>query len=189
MRYGDYARADAEVYRQSMGNLARLAVTVANTGRTTGLTGVEAELFAEHLVTPPGEDELARFLPGLRKALGAVADQADLAPVNALLTRYPPRLQISTHDGQAHLHHAENGEPGLVWLGRCCAAALAHVACGIPDVTIGRCQAGDCPNFFVDQSRNRSRRFCGNTCASRTTVAAYRQRRRTGDDVNAGTTA
>jgi CGNR zinc finger len=181
VRYVNYARADAEVYKQAMGNLARLAVTVANTGRTAGLTGVDAELFAEHLVTPPDDGELARFLPGLRKALGAVADEGDLTPVNALLSRYPPRLRISTHDGQAHLHHAENGEPGLTWLGRCCAAALAHVACGIPDVTIGRCQADGCPNFFVDQSRNRSRRFCSNACASRTTVAAYRARRRTAD--------
>ncbi|WP_436850251.1 CGNR zinc finger domain-containing protein, partial [Streptomyces monashensis] len=32
-----------------------------------------------------------------------------------------------------------------------------------------------------DDSRNRTRRFCSNACASRTTVAAYRARRKAGD--------
>jgi predicted RNA-binding Zn ribbon-like protein len=187
--YGDYIRADEAAYRQAMGNIARLAVTVANTGRTSDITGVDAELFAEHGVTPPPDAHLEVFLPALREAIGAVADEGDLEAVNTLLDRYPPRLRISAHDGYAHLHHAENGEPGLDWLGRCCAAALAHVACGIPDVTIGRCRADGCANFFVDQSRNRSRRFCSNTCASRTTVAAYRERRRTGKSLSGGTGA
>lgn len=179
MAYDNYVRGDEAAYRQAMGNLSRLAVSVANTGRTSDLTGDDAGLFDEHGVGRPTDEELAAFLPLLRAAIGAVADEGDVDAVNALLAEYPPRLRISTHDGFAHLHHADDGEPGLVWLGRCCAAALAHVACGTPDVTIGRCQAEGCGNFFVDQSRNRSRRFCGNTCASRTTVAAYRARRRT----------
>jgi predicted RNA-binding Zn ribbon-like protein len=56
------------------------------------------------------------------------------------------------------------------------AAELALVAAGDPAVTLGRCAAAGCGNYFVDQSRNRTRRFCGNACASRTTVAAYRAR-------------
>ena len=178
MSNDNYIRGDESAYKQALGNLSRLAVTVANTGRTDGLGKDEAALFDEHGVTEPTADELATLLPLLRSAIGAVADEGDVEAVNALLAAYPPRLRISTHDGFAHLHHADGGEPGLVWLGRCCAAALAHVACGTPDVTIGRCHADTCDNFFVDQSRNRSRRFCSNTCASRTTVAAYRERRR-----------
>lgn len=166
MRYEDY-----------IANLASLAVTVANAGSAGGLTGVDAELFDEHHVVPPDDDELARLLPDLRRALVAVATAADPEAVNRLLDRYPPRLRVSAHDGLPHLHHADNGEAGLAWLGRCCAAGLAHIACGVPDVTIGRCQAAGCERFFVDRSRNRSRRFCSNTCASRTTVAAYRRRR------------
>lgn len=185
MHNDDYIRADEAAYREAMGNIARLAVTVANTGRVSELSGVDADLFDEHEVAPPLDADLEGFLPLLRDAIGAVADEGDLEAVNTLLDRYPPRLQISAHDGYAHLHHAENGEPGLEWLGRCCAAALAHVACGIPEVTIGRCRADGCANFFVDQSRNRSRRFCSNTCASRTTVAAYRERRRTGKSFSA----
>ncbi len=40
------------------------------------------------------------------------------------------------------------------------------------------CAADDCRDVLVDVSRNRSRRFCGATCANRTNVAAFRARRR-----------
>ena len=160
MRYEDY-----------IGNLAQLAVELVNTGIVD-----EAEMLTEHKIGRPSAAELAPLLALLGPAMAAVADGADLAPVNRLLRRYPPRLHVSAHDGLPHLHHAEDGEPPIPWLGRSCAAGLAHVACGVPEVIIGRCQA--CPKYFVDQSRNHSRRFCGNTCASRTTVAAYRERRK-----------
>lgn len=167
MRYEDY-----------IGNLARLAVELVNSGSADGLTGTNAEMLAEHGIASPPAGELAPLLALLRPAVAAVADGTDPDPVNRLLRRYPPRLHVSDHDGLPHLHHADNGEPAIPWLGRSCAAGLAHVLCGVPEVTIGRCRAGGCPRFFVDQSRNHSRRFCGNTCASRTTVAAYRERRR-----------
>ncbi|MGW5371674.1 CGNR zinc finger domain-containing protein [Streptomyces sp. NPDC004011] len=58
--------------------------------------------------------------------------------------------------------------------------ALTLLNCGPaaarPAVTLGRCAAAGCDNYFVDQSRNRTRRFCSNACASRTTVAAHRAR-------------
>lgn len=165
MRYEDY-----------IGNLARLAVELVNTATADGLTGTDAELLSEHKISWPTDGELAPLLALLRPAVAAVADGAGLDAVNRLLHRYPPRLHVSTHDGLPHLHHAEDGEPPIPWLGRSCAAGLAHVACGVPEVIIGRCRA--CPKFFVDQSRNHSRRFCSNTCASRTTVAAYRERRK-----------
>jgi hypothetical protein len=161
MRYEDY-----------IGNLARLAVELVNTGSAS------EELLTEHGIERPADAELAPLLKALHPAVAAVAAGVDLEPVNRLLRRYPPQLRVSGHDGRPHLHHAEDGSEPVSWLGRSCAAGLAHVACGVPEVTIGRCQAHDCPRFFVDQSRNHSRRFCGNACASRTTVAAYRARRR-----------
>lgn len=38
------------------------------------------------------------------------------------------------------------------------------------------CAADPCRNAFVDTSRNRSRRWCSDTCAGRINVAAYRAR-------------
>jgi len=173
-------------YEDYMGNVARLAVEIVNADETAGspaeLSPETARMFSEHGIRPPQWPELADLLPTLRAVVAAVADGGPLGPVNRLLTRFPPRLHVSDHDGPgtAHLHYAPDGEPAARWLGRTCAAALAHIACGTPDVTVGRCRAQRCPRFFVDQSRNRSRRFCSNTCASRTTVAAHRARQRPG---------
>ena len=80
--------------------------------------------------------------------------------------------------GEAHLHYAREDQPSVDWLGRTCAAALAHIAVSTPRVALSQCAARGCENFFVDDSRNRSRRYCGNACASRTTVAAHRDRAR-----------
>ncbi|MFL6145504.1 MAG: CGNR zinc finger domain-containing protein [Labedaea sp.] len=163
-------------YEDYIGNLARLAVEVVNTGSTDHLSGLNAAMLTEHHIAHPTAVDLAPLLRLLRPAVAAVADHTPPEPINHLLHRYPPQLQISTHDGQAHLHHAADGTPPAQWLGQSCAAALAHIACGAPAVTIARCQAANCRNFFVDQSRNRTRRYCSNTCASRTTVAAHRAR-------------
>jgi hypothetical protein len=163
-------------YEDYMGNVARLAVDLVNEG------GIAASspMLTEHGVPAPDPEQLARLVPVLRDAVAAICDQASMAPVNDLLSRYPPKLLVSDHDGPgtAHLHYARDGAPAAEWLGRTCAAGLAHIACGTPDVTLGRCSAAGCDRFFVDQSRNRSRRFCSNACASRTTVAAHRARQR-----------
>jgi len=159
-------------------NLTRLAVELVN---GDGPSELRREFFRQHQVTEPTTDALSGLLPSLRAAVAAVAAApvTDAGPVSALLERFPPMIYISDHDGEDghHLHFAPDGEEPLVWLGRSCSAALAHVICGDPSVTVGRCQADGCGRFYVDDSRNRSRRFCSNTCASRTTVAAHRARR------------
>ncbi|RFU39914.1 CGNR zinc finger domain-containing protein [Actinomadura logoneensis] len=157
--------------------MARLAVELVNGDDPSDL---RREFFEQHRVAEPGDDALAELVPLLRDAVAAVADAGSIDPVNLLLERFPPVMTVSTHDdaGGPHLHFARDGEEPTAWLGRSCAAALAHVICGDPDVAVGRCQADGCERFYVDDSRNRSRRFCSNTCASRTTVAAYRARRR-----------
>lgn len=117
---------------------------------------------------------------GLRDAVEAAAHRGPIAPSTPLLEQHPPLIWVDDHDGEGspHLHFAPNGEDAVTWLGRSCVAALAHVVCGDPAVTIGRCHAAACRRFYVDDSRNRARRFCSNACASRTTVAAYRARRK-----------
>ncbi|WP_020523553.1 CGNR zinc finger domain-containing protein [Catelliglobosispora koreensis] len=170
---------DAYTYAQYIGNLATLAVDVANYQTADGLPGISGSLIEDHGIKPPTPSEMATLLPLLQAALRAVTTR-ETDPVNELLTAYPPDLHISTHGGlgPAHLHHARDGEHGVTWIGRSCAAALAHIACDVPDVAIGQCGAEACGKYFVDQSRNRSRKFCSNTCASRTTVAAHRARKR-----------
>jgi predicted RNA-binding Zn ribbon-like protein len=42
----------------------------------------------------------------------------------------------------------------------------------------GICDASTCDDVFVDISRNRSRRYCSDTCTTRQNVAAYRRRQK-----------
>lgn len=166
-------------YEDYLGNVARLAVELVNSAAEAAhLSPTSRALLGEHGVAMPSPDELVELLPLLRHAVEGIADGTPATAVSRLLKRYPPRLWLAGHDGRLHLHFAADGADPTRWIGQSCAAALAHVACGDPAVTIGRCQARGCARLFVDQSRNRSRRFCGNTCASRTTVAAYRARQR-----------
>ena len=164
-------------YVAYIGNLTRLAVELAN-GDEPG--EYQQEFFRQHRIAEPGPAELQELVPVLRAAVAAVADHGPFTPVNLLLDRFPPVMFVSDHDGEGgpHLHFAHDGERPAAWLGQSCAAALAHVICGDPDVAVGRCTAAGCARYFVDDSRNQSRRFCSNTCASRTTVAAHRARRR-----------
>jgi CGNR zinc finger len=164
-------------YVAYIGNLTRVAVELANGEESSEL---RREFFCQHHIAEPDAETLGGLLPSLREAVSAVADGGPIAPINLLLEHFPPAIYVSEHggEGQQHLHFARDGEEPVAWLGRSCAAALAHVICGDPDVTVGRCQADGCARFYVDDSRNRSRRFCSNTCASRTTVAAYRARRK-----------
>jgi hypothetical protein len=163
VEYGDY-----------IGNIARVAAEVANEGGVRVPSDLMSQMFDEHEVAPAQD---LGGLPGLvRDALGHVVDGGGVEAVNALLHAYPPDLHLSDHDGRPHIHFARDGSPAEPWLGQTIGAALAHVAAGDPGVTLGRCAAEGCGRYFVDQSRNRTRRFCGNACASRTTVAAYRAR-------------
>lgn len=164
-------------YVNYIGNVTRVAVELVNGDPASDLL---REMYRQHEIEPASGHRLEELLPYLTEAVGAVADGGPITPVNALLARYPPDIHVSDHDapGEQHLHFARNGDDAISWLGRCCAAGLAHVICGEPGVTVGRCQAAGCQRLYVDDSRNRSRRFCSNACASRTTVGAYRARRK-----------
>jgi predicted RNA-binding Zn ribbon-like protein len=164
-------------YVDYLGNVARFAVELVN---STASAPDGHEMLTEHEVATPDLAQLAPLLKVIREALGQIVDGEPADAVGALLRKYPPRMHLSDHDGAGHphIHFAQNGEEPVRWIGQTVGAALAHVATGDPGLTLGRCAADDCENFFVDQSKNRTRRFCSNTCASRTTVAAYRARRR-----------
>jgi predicted RNA-binding Zn ribbon-like protein len=163
-----------------LGNVTRLAVELVNSGGADDLSDDGREMLEQHHVTRPDTASLAPLLRLIGTALGQIVDRQPPTAVDALLDRYPPKMHLSTHDGAGipHIHFAADGAEPVGWIGRTVAATLAHVATGDPGLTLGRCGAQGCANYFVDQSRNRTRRFCSNTCASRTTVAAYRARAR-----------
>jgi predicted RNA-binding Zn ribbon-like protein len=165
-------------YADYLANTARLAVEVANTGYAGDPGSIGHQMLSDHQVTRAAPAELEPLRRLLRQALGQIVDGGQAEAVGTLLKRYPPDMHLTRHDGILHIHFARDGLPPQRWIGQTTAAALAHVATGDPGVTLGRCSASGCDRFFVDQSRNRTRRFCSDSCASRTSVAAFRARRR-----------
>jgi predicted RNA-binding Zn ribbon-like protein len=165
-------------YVDYLGNVTRFAVELVNDDGVLSPDGLE--MFDQHHVAIPDAQQLGPLLKLIREALRQIVDGAPAEAVGTMLKRYPPDMHLSDHDGAGvpHIHFARDGQEPIRWIGQTVAATLAHVATGDPGLTLGGCAAEGCPNFFVDQSRNRTRRFCSNTCASRTTVAAYRARSR-----------
>lgn len=140
---------------------AELAVRLANAAGDAG-TPAERELRA-----------------GVRAVFDAATDgdpRRAVDRLNALLTAYPIRPRLTDHDGSGwHLHLAAEGTQAT---GAAAAMGLAQFVTEHGIERLGRCAADDCDRVYLDTSTNRSRRYCGERCASRANVAAYRARRR-----------
>jgi predicted RNA-binding Zn ribbon-like protein len=110
----------------------------------------------------------------------ALAQSQDdvLTHLNDLLALARPRPYATDHDGELHLHYARPDAPALEQLTTTVAMGLSQVVVTHGWQRLGVCSAEGCDDVYVDTSRNASRRYCSNTCASRSTVAAYRARRK-----------
>ncbi|MGH8920949.1 MAG: CGNR zinc finger domain-containing protein, partial [Acidimicrobiales bacterium] len=99
--------------------------------------------------------------------------------LNALLERHPIRPRISGHDAESwHLHVSDQAARVADILAAEYLFGLTLVVTELGPDRFGICGASDCNDVFVDLSPNLSRRFCGDKCATRTNVAAYRARRK-----------
>jgi len=116
---------------------------------------------------------------GLVRAVAVAETQDDvLARLNELLALARPRPYATDHDGDLHLHYARPDAPVLEQVTTTVAMGLSQVVVQHGWQRLGVCSAEGCDDVYVDTSRNASRRYCSNTCASRSTVAAYRARQK-----------
>jgi predicted RNA-binding Zn ribbon-like protein len=116
-------------------------------------------------------------------AAGEAGDEpAAVRGINALLAETGAIPQIVSHDGRgAHIHVSRPAAPMAD-------RVTAHLAMGLAELLVsgesGRlrsCASPDCRDVFLDESRNRSRRYCDSrTCGNRLHVAAYRARKAEG---------
>ena len=127
----------------------------------------------------PAEVRRAAATADLVRAV-AVADSEPevLERLNELLALARPHPYATDHDGELHLHYARPDAPALEQLTTTVAMGLSQVVVQHGWQRLGVCSADNCDDVYVDTSRNASRRYCSNTCASRSTVAAYRARRK-----------
>jgi len=99
--------------------------------------------------------------------------------INTLLAETGAIPQIVSHDGRGpHIHVSRATAPMADRI-------TAHLAMGLAELLVsgesGRlrsCASPACRDVFLDESRNRSRRYCDSrTCGNRLHVAAYRARK------------
>ena len=128
----------------------------------------------------PTEDDL-RALRKLRKQLNAAffAEKPEdtVEQLNALLRRSKVRPHMSDHGGNWHWHYVDKDAPLPDRVAVLCAMGLAELIADLGPERLGICHADECEAVYVDVSKNHSRRFCDDTCSSRTHVAAYRARK------------
>ena len=164
-----------------------LAIELANTERSDpewlrAFLDSHAEWFSPgtSFDLSPGETHRAAATAGLVRTVALAESQADvLDRLNELLALARPRPYATDHDGELHLHYARPDSPALEQLTTTVAMGLSQVVVQHGWQRLGVCAAENCDDVYVDTSRNASRRYCSNTCASRSTVAAYRARQKT----------
>ncbi len=164
-----------------------LAIDLANADRDAGPGWAAAFLRAHDewfepsavLDLSPTEAGQVAETADLVRDVAVAQSQADVMDrLNALLALASPQPYATAHDGELHLHYARADAPLLDQLTTTVAMGLSQVVVQHGWQRIGVCSAEGCDDVYVDTSRNASRRYCSNTCASRSTVAAYRARRK-----------
>jgi predicted RNA-binding Zn ribbon-like protein len=115
----------------------------------------------------------------LRALFHASDDDESIRLVNSLLHDAGAVPQVTNHDGRWHLHYVPDAAPIARRVAAAAAMGIAGVICEFGRDRLGICSASNCADVFVDTSRNRSRRYCDDTCSTRMNVAAFRARHRT----------
>ncbi|MDI2129609.1 CGNR zinc finger domain-containing protein [Yinghuangia seranimata] len=162
------------------------AVALVNSGEAPDtLTTVEDvdAWYAEHRYTGRRDAdaaelaELRALRPVLRELLTADRDHT-AALVNTVLADARALPQLVRHDDQDwHLHAVPNDAPLVVRVAVETAMAMSDLVRVDELSRLSVCADSGCEGVVLDLTRNRSRRYCGTTCANRNAVAAYRARR------------
>jgi predicted RNA-binding Zn ribbon-like protein len=169
MEFGHYAEQAAELANADLSSLETLRAFAASRG------------WQRRPITTTDLRAVRRFQPELRAVIDVSAtghDQSVVRRLNALLEQHPLRPRISGHDAQTwHLHVNDSGDSvAEILIGE----ALYGMTLAVTELgadRFGWCAADGCGSAFFDGTANHSKRFCSSRCATRTNVAAYRQRR------------
>ncbi len=122
-------------------------------------------------------DAVRGLRPRLARLWEMTEDDAAVL-VNTLLRDANALPQLVKHDDWGyHVHATPPGAPLADRMAVDVAMAFADLIRFGELARLRYCAAPDCDNVMVDLSKNRSRRFCGLTCANRVNVANYRSRK------------
>lgn len=166
-------------------NPLRLALDLASVGEGTMSFGellrAQSVMFTDHGYRE-GDQSVEKALTAVGGEIAGLlrreAEDDFLDGLSALLSGCDCRPHLTRHDGIPHLHYARDGAPPAEWMTAMAVSGLVLYVCRSGRNRLRACAAAGCGRWFADTSRNRSRRYCSGTCASRTTVAAFRARQR-----------
>jgi predicted RNA-binding Zn ribbon-like protein len=131
---------------------------------------------------PIGDDDLSevkRVRERIREAFFSDTVEETARLVNSLLADHAVVPHLTDHDGRAwHLHYSSHDAPVAQRIAAVAGMGLALAIHESGRARFGICSAPDCRDVYIDTSRNRSRRYCDDSCSSRTNVAAFRARQR-----------
>ncbi len=148
-------------------------------GLGTFLAGIDPELWhPDWQLTEQDLAEVRSVRERLREVFGTESDAVAAEVLNGLLAEARATPKVSVHGDRPHLHFEPEDASPAAWLASVAAMGLSVVVCDHGSERLGVCDAHQCADVYVDTSRNRSRRYCSDTCATRENVAAYRKRHR-----------
>lgn len=128
--------------------------------------------------TVPELREIRAVRPTLRRLLTSRRDEA-VELINVILRDARALPQLVRHDDlDWHIHAVDPEAPLATRILVEAAMAMVDVVRSDELSRLMVCAASDCDRLLVDLSRNRSKRFCSDTCSNRMAVWAYRDRRR-----------
>lgn len=122
--------------------------------------------------------EIGRTRDRLRDVFFAPDEEAAAALLNELLIDLGATPRVAREGDGFALAFAPEGTGSGREVSIVAAMGLAQMLVESGRSRFGICSAHDCNDVFVDTSRNRSRRYCSESCSSRSNVAAFRARKR-----------
>lgn len=180
--WGDRQRPDSDRLR-SYPSLLDFASQTGLLGRREA-----AALLRRARSTPAGAAAALGAARRLRDALyrlfsaqarGQRVPAADLDAVNAALQAALPHLKVERRDGRYAWGWEEGGE--LAAPLRPIVRSAAELLTGDDLARVRECDGADCTWLFLDQSRNRSRRWCSmESCGNRAKARRHYHRTREG---------
>jgi predicted RNA-binding Zn ribbon-like protein len=152
----------------------------------TSLDGLRAFLAPRPWMAQRAQASDVAPLVRLRGELREVFDAAHegrprdmIERLNLLLEAHRPQPSISGHDhSDWHLHVADDRGAVATEYATGAVMGLALAFLDLGPERFGTCADPRCGGVFLDTSRNHSRRYCSDRCASRANVAAHRERQR-----------
>lgn len=127
---------------------------------------------------PEESAHIARLAASLHEIflLFARAEPSAAVPIiNDLLREFPASPHVSSERPYS-LHYHDGSLPAAPGWQIGCAAALGSFLSSGAWRYIGECQAERCDRVFLDDTRNRSKRFCSTRCQNREKVRSFRLR-------------